>query len=194
MGGGTGRAIARAPGSGTSGGVELGQFVGFRQWLPKIAEAEGRRACALWRRLLVMAAAETEAGGLCSGMAGAAGPAVDEAGAGAGAAAAGPAVDEAGAEAPAVDETGAADEAEAPPPLPGLQLVQQGAEARVYRGLFLGRAAVAKLRIPKRYRHPALEERLSRRRTAQEARSLLRCRRAGGPGGGGAGAGRAGAA
>ncbi|NXB08447.1 PRPK protein, partial [Cnemophilus loriae] len=52
------------------------------------------------------------------------------------------------------------------------------AEAHVYRGLFLGRAAVAKLRVPKRYRHPALEERLSRRRMAQEARSLLRCRRA----------------
>ncbi|NWZ24304.1 PRPK protein, partial [Asarcornis scutulata] len=67
------------------------------------------------------------------------------------------------------------------PPLPGLQLVQQGAEARVYRGRFLGRAAVVKLRFPKRYRHPALEERLSRRRTAQEARSLLRCRRAGIP-------------
>ncbi|XP_050773436.1 EKC/KEOPS complex subunit TP53RK [Gopherus flavomarginatus] len=66
-----------------------------------------------------------------------------------------------------------------PPPLRGLQLVQQGAEARLYRGQFLGRAAVVKLRFPKRYRHPALEERLSRRRTAQEARSLLRCRRAG---------------
>ncbi|CAM2102448.1 unnamed protein product [Caretta caretta] len=66
-----------------------------------------------------------------------------------------------------------------PPPLQGLQLVQQGAEARLYRGQFLGRPAVVKLRFPKRYRHPALEERLSRRRTAQEARSLLRCRRAG---------------
>uniref|UniRef100_A0A8C8SIJ5 non-specific serine/threonine protein kinase n=1 Tax=Pelusios castaneus TaxID=367368 RepID=A0A8C8SIJ5_9SAUR len=65
------------------------------------------------------------------------------------------------------------------PPLQGLQLVQQGAEARIYRGRFLGRAAVAKLRFPKRYRHPALEERLSRRRTTQEARALLRCRRAG---------------
>uniref|UniRef100_A0A8B9ZTX3 non-specific serine/threonine protein kinase n=1 Tax=Anas zonorhyncha TaxID=75864 RepID=A0A8B9ZTX3_9AVES len=79
---------------------------------------------------------------------------------------------EAAAPGPAVSEA---------PPLPGLQLVQQGAEARVYRGRFLGRAAVVKLRFPKRYRHPALEERLSRRRTAQEARSLLRCRRAGIP-------------
>ncbi|NXN48632.1 PRPK protein, partial [Rynchops niger] len=96
---------------------------------------------------------------------------------------AGPATDEAGATGPAIGEAGTAGPAMAeavppPPPLPGLQLVRQGAEACVYRGLFLGRAAVAKLRIPKRYRHPALEERLSRRRTTQEARSLLRCRRA----------------
>ncbi|NXT20532.1 PRPK protein, partial [Syrrhaptes paradoxus] len=97
----------------------------------------------------------------------------------------GPAGDEAGASGSAMDESEAeagpaVAEAEAPPPaLPGLRLVHQGAEARVYRGLFLGRPAVAKLRIPKRYRHPLLEERLSRRRMAQEARSLLRCRRAG---------------
>ncbi|XP_040465472.1 EKC/KEOPS complex subunit TP53RK [Falco naumanni] len=134
-----------------------------------------------------MAAAEAEAGGLRSGMAGAAGPVAAEAGA-AGPAmaepgAAGPVAAEAGAAGPAMAEEGAAGpaaaEAPPPPPLPGLRLVQQGAEAHVYRGLFLGRPAVAKLRVPKRYRHPALEERLSRRRTAQEARSLLRCRRAG---------------
>ncbi|XP_072206680.1 EKC/KEOPS complex subunit TP53RK [Excalfactoria chinensis] len=108
-----------------------------------------RRACAVWRRGAVMAAADS------AGTAGA------EDGAGTGA-----------------DGPGAG---EVPPPLPGLQLVQQGAEARVYRGSFLGRPAVAKLRIPKLYRHPALEERLGRRRAAQEARSLLRCRRAGIP-------------
>ncbi|XP_065547667.1 EKC/KEOPS complex subunit TP53RK [Lathamus discolor] len=124
------------------------------------------------RRGLVMAAVSVGTDGVSSGEA--ADAAMDEtgtgnananaAGAGAGAAAAAAALGEPEAEAP---------------PLPGLQLVHQGAEARVYRGLFLGRAAVAKLRIPKRYRHPALEERLSRRRMAQEARSLLRCRRAG---------------
>ncbi|XP_061487380.1 EKC/KEOPS complex subunit TP53RK [Rhineura floridana] len=65
------------------------------------------------------------------------------------------------------------------PPMDGLQLVQQGAEARVYRGRFLDRPTVMKHRFPKRYRHPVLEERLSRRRTTQEARSLLRCRRTG---------------
>ncbi|KAF7469647.1 Hypothetical predicted protein [Marmota monax] len=63
--------------------------------------------------------------------------------------------------------------------LSGLELLKQGAEARVYRGHFLGRAAVVKHRFPKGYRHPVLETRLSRRRTVQEARALLRCRRAG---------------
>lgn len=63
--------------------------------------------------------------------------------------------------------------------LSGLELVKQGAEARVFRGRFQGRAAVVKHRFPKGYRHPALEARLGRRRTVQEARALLRCRRAG---------------
>ncbi|KAG8519607.1 EKC/KEOPS complex subunit TP53RK [Galemys pyrenaicus] len=63
--------------------------------------------------------------------------------------------------------------------LSGLELVKQGAEARVFRGRFQGRAAMVKHRFPKGYRHPALEARLGRRRTVQEARALLRCRRAG---------------
>uniref|UniRef100_A0A8C2SMH3 non-specific serine/threonine protein kinase n=1 Tax=Coturnix japonica TaxID=93934 RepID=A0A8C2SMH3_COTJA len=124
----------------------------FRRRPPKIAEAESDAHAQCWQGA-VMAAAHGV------------GTDTDMAGAGDGA---GP-----GAPGHGVGEV--------PPPLPGLQLVQQGAEARVYRGSFLGRQAVAKLRFPKRYRHPALEERLSRRRTAQEARSLLRCRRAGIP-------------
>ncbi|XP_030068231.1 EKC/KEOPS complex subunit TP53RK [Microcaecilia unicolor] len=63
--------------------------------------------------------------------------------------------------------------------LSGLELLKQGAEARVYRGRFLGRAAVVKERFPKGYRHPVLDEKLTHRRTAQEVRSILRCRRAG---------------
>ncbi|XP_029469621.1 EKC/KEOPS complex subunit TP53RK [Rhinatrema bivittatum] len=63
--------------------------------------------------------------------------------------------------------------------LSGLELLKQGAEARVYRGRFLGRAAVVKERFPKGYRHPALDDKLTHRRTAQEVRSILRCRRAG---------------
>lgn len=65
--------------------------------------------------------------------------------------------------------------------LEGLQLLKQGAEARVYRGKFLGKAAVVKERFPKTYRHPALDEKLTHRRTAQEARAILRCRKAGEP-------------
>ncbi|XP_011367597.1 EKC/KEOPS complex subunit TP53RK [Pteropus medius] len=63
--------------------------------------------------------------------------------------------------------------------LSGLELMKQGAEARIFRGRFQGRAALVKYRFPKGYRHPALEARLGRRRTVQEARALLRCRRAG---------------
>uniref|UniRef100_S4R9Q1 non-specific serine/threonine protein kinase n=1 Tax=Petromyzon marinus TaxID=7757 RepID=S4R9Q1_PETMA len=68
---------------------------------------------------------------------------------------------------------------ETDPFLAGLTLISQGAEARVYRGTFLGRPAVLKERFPKKYRHPQLDWRLTRRRTVQEVRSLLRCRRAG---------------
>ncbi|XP_069507405.1 EKC/KEOPS complex subunit TP53RK isoform X2 [Ambystoma mexicanum] len=60
-----------------------------------------------------------------------------------------------------------------------LNLVKQGAEARIYRGTFLGKAAVVKERFPKSYRHPILDEKLTHRRTAQEVRSILRCRKAG---------------
>ncbi|XP_028854895.1 EKC/KEOPS complex subunit TP53RK [Denticeps clupeoides] len=67
----------------------------------------------------------------------------------------------------------------AAPLLAGCALWKQGAEARIYRGKFLGRAAVVKHRFPKRYRHPQLDEKLTRRRTVQEARAALRCRKAG---------------
>lgn len=175
----------------------LRHFVSFRHGPPSAAEdgrtlpsavEHARRACAVC--VAAMAAAQAEAGGARSVMAGTAGAAMGDVGpvgpATAELAAAGPVAD--GAECGAGDAM-VAEEPPAPPALPGLRLVQQGAEAHVYRGLFLGRAAVAKLRVPKRYRHPALEERLSRRRMAQEARSLLRCRRAGGHGGGRAGPG-----
>ncbi|XP_008303632.1 EKC/KEOPS complex subunit TP53RK [Stegastes partitus] len=59
------------------------------------------------------------------------------------------------------------------------ELLKQGAEARVYRAEFLGKPAIVKERFPKRYRHPTLDEKLTHRRTTQEVRSILRCRRAG---------------
>ncbi|XP_013886198.1 EKC/KEOPS complex subunit TP53RK [Austrofundulus limnaeus] len=59
------------------------------------------------------------------------------------------------------------------------ELVKQGAEARLYRTQFLGKPTIVKERFPKRYRHPDLDEKLTHRRTVQEVRSILRCRRAG---------------
>ncbi|XP_041634892.1 EKC/KEOPS complex subunit TP53RK [Cheilinus undulatus] len=59
------------------------------------------------------------------------------------------------------------------------ELVKQGAEARVYRAKFLGKQSIVKERFPKRYRHPVLDEKLTHRRTVQEVRSILRCRKAG---------------
>ncbi|KAF7642564.1 hypothetical protein LDENG_00255670 [Lucifuga dentata] len=59
------------------------------------------------------------------------------------------------------------------------ELLKQGAEARVYRAVFLGKTTIVKERFPKRYRHPVLDEKLTHRRTVQEVRSILRCRKAG---------------
>ncbi|KAJ1824860.1 serine/threonine-protein kinase bud32 [Coemansia sp. RSA 2671] len=56
-------------------------------------------------------------------------------------------------------------------------LIRQGAEARVYKTTMPdGRAAVAKQRFSKSYRHPDLDAKLTRGRLNQEARSLKRCK------------------
>ncbi|KAM6979960.1 EKC/KEOPS complex subunit TP53RK [Aplochiton taeniatus] len=60
-----------------------------------------------------------------------------------------------------------------------LDLLKQGAEARVYRAMFLGKPTIVKERFPKLYRHPILDEKLTHRRTVQEVRAILRCRKAG---------------
>ncbi|XP_072239322.1 EKC/KEOPS complex subunit TP53RK [Leuresthes tenuis] len=59
------------------------------------------------------------------------------------------------------------------------ELIRQGAEARLYRADFLGKPAIVKVRFPRRFRHPEMDEKLTHRRTIQEVRSILRCRRAG---------------
>ncbi|GCC23284.1 EKC/KEOPS complex subunit TP53RK [Chiloscyllium punctatum] len=59
------------------------------------------------------------------------------------------------------------------------QMVKQGAEAKIYRGNFLGKPTVVKERFPKSYRHSTLDKKLTNRRTTQEVRSILRCRKAG---------------
>lgn len=52
-------------------------------------------------------------------------------------------------------------------------LVHEGAEARLYRGRWLGREALFKVRVRKAYRHPGLDERLRRSRNRVEARLLV---------------------
>nr|WCZ58710.1 EKC/KEOPS complex subunit [Seculamonas ecuadoriensis] len=61
----------------------------------------------------------------------------------------------------------------------GLTLLKQGAEARLYATTFMGRDCVVKERLPKKYRHPELDQRLTHRRLISEARMLLRFRKAG---------------
>lgn len=56
-----------------------------------------------------------------------------------------------------------------------------GAEAKVEPVDWMGRAVVAKRRLPKGYRHPELDARLRGERTREEANLLLAARRAGIP-------------
>lgn len=57
--------------------------------------------------------------------------------------------------------------------------IARGAEGVVSRIEFLGRSAICKVRFSKPYRHPELDQKLTTRRLAQEARALLRLRREG---------------
>ena len=57
-----------------------------------------------------------------------------------------------------------------------VQMFKQGAEARLYCCVFLGRQTVVKERFTKCYRHPALDRSLTAQRTKSEARCMLRCR------------------
>ncbi|CAI5737280.1 unnamed protein product [Hyaloperonospora brassicae] len=59
------------------------------------------------------------------------------------------------------------------------QLVSQGAEAKLFETDFAGRACIVKERVKKSYRLPVLDKKLSHRRLVQEARCILKCRRAG---------------
>ncbi|GAB6033079.1 TP53 regulating kinase [Chamberlinius hualienensis] len=60
-----------------------------------------------------------------------------------------------------------------------LTLIKQGAEAKIYLGSFCSRQSIIKERFSKKYRHPTLDEILSKDRTKSEARMLVRCRMAG---------------
>ena len=55
-------------------------------------------------------------------------------------------------------------------------LLSQGAEARVFSTTFLGKPCVVKQRFKKKYRHPVLDQKLTRSRLLAECRSLMKAR------------------
>lgn len=59
------------------------------------------------------------------------------------------------------------------------QLLYQGAEARLYLSTYLTVPAVIKERLSKKYRVPELDVKLNKQRLLQEARCMVKCRRAG---------------
>ena len=60
-----------------------------------------------------------------------------------------------------------------------MSLLQQGAEAKLYETNFFGRPCLSKERFSKKYRHPFIDEKLTRKRVSQEVRTLQRCRKIG---------------
>lgn len=65
------------------------------------------------------------------------------------------------------------------PSIVGFEVVKQGAEARLYKGTYLGRPALIKERFVKRYRHPDLDTLLTKERTKGESRAIVRAKAAG---------------
>ncbi|XP_012283163.1 TP53-regulating kinase [Orussus abietinus] len=61
----------------------------------------------------------------------------------------------------------------------GFELIAQGAEARLYKGSYLGRQALLKERFVKKYRHPDLDKTLTKERIKAEARAIVRAKAAG---------------
>lgn len=60
-----------------------------------------------------------------------------------------------------------------------MELLAQGAEGKVFLTTFLGKPAVCKVRLVKRYRASELDEKLNRQRLLQEARCIAKCKRLG---------------
>lgn len=61
----------------------------------------------------------------------------------------------------------------------GFELFKQGAEAKLYKGTYLGKSVIVKERFPKKYRHEDLDTSLTRERMKAECRAIVRCKSAG---------------
>ncbi len=60
-----------------------------------------------------------------------------------------------------------------------VELFSQGAEGKVYYSSLFGKPIVIKERLSKKYRVKELDSKLNKQRLLQEARCMVRCRRAG---------------
>jgi TP53 regulating kinase-like protein len=60
-----------------------------------------------------------------------------------------------------------------------MQLIGQGAEGKVYEAEFLSRPTIVKERVSKSYRVKELDQKLTLQRLRQEARCMVKCRKAG---------------
>ena len=60
-----------------------------------------------------------------------------------------------------------------------MEIFKQGAEAKLFQSKLFGRSVIIKQRFSKKYRHPQLDQKLTRKRTLQEIRTMLKCRKAG---------------
>ncbi len=67
----------------------------------------------------------------------------------------------------------------APPVYSNIELICQGAEARLFRCLYFGRRAILKERFVKTYRHPDLDKTISLQRLKGEVRLLTRAKQLG---------------
>ncbi|XP_011493928.1 PREDICTED: EKC/KEOPS complex subunit bud32 isoform X2 [Ceratosolen solmsi marchali] len=63
--------------------------------------------------------------------------------------------------------------------IPDFELISQGAEARLYKGVYLGKLTVIKERFEKKYRHIELDLRLTKERIRAEVRAIVRAKLAG---------------
>ena len=60
-----------------------------------------------------------------------------------------------------------------------MELVKQGAEARIYNTVLFGLDVIVKERFSKAYRHPDLDKTLRTKQFANELRSILKCSKLG---------------
>ncbi|XP_019762817.2 EKC/KEOPS complex subunit TP53RK [Dendroctonus ponderosae] len=61
----------------------------------------------------------------------------------------------------------------------GFKLIKQGAEAKLYQGVYLGVPTIIKERFVKTYRHKHLDDSLTKERMRAEAKALVRCKTVG---------------